>query len=277
MTEWQLVVDCRGLRPDQRELLAAELWDHAITGIEERSDDLVVGFVNETDVRVAARALGVPSAVVEVVDDGYLDEWRRYARPSTIGQLFVRPAWVDGARPDGALEIVIEPGRTFGSGAHPSTRLALALMQQHDLTGRTVRDIGCGSGILSIAACLLGAARVDAIDLDPHAVACTYDNARRNGVADLVTGRVATTYDLVEPVDVSLANVLPSVHREIAADVRRLTTSLVIVAGLLDAQVADIESAYAGRRVGLLREEEWAALALVVDPFEGTPSRRVEG
>ena len=79
---------------------------------------------------------------------------------------------------------------------------------------------------------------------------------------------VATANELTEPVDVALANVLPSLHGEIAADVRRLTANLVIVAGLLDAQAADIESAYGGRCVGVLREEGWAALALRVDPVE---------
>ena len=252
-------------------MLAAELWDHPITGIEERTDELVVGFVDEADAREAARSLGAPTSVIEVVDDSYLDEWRHFARPSTIGRLFVRPEWVEGAKPDGTLELVIEPGRTFGSGAHASTRLMLAMMQQHDLRGRTVLDLGCGSGILSVAACVLGAARVDAIDVDPHAIECTNDNARRNEVDGRVVARVATANDLVEPVDVALVNVLPLVHREIATDVRRLTTELVIVAGLLDTQIADIESVYAGRRVGELREDGWAALALRVDPVGPAP------
>jgi ribosomal protein L11 methyltransferase len=274
-TQWQLVVDCRALRPDQRELLAAELWDHPITGIEERADDVVVGFVNQADARSAARSLDVPSSVLEVIDDGYLDEWRRFAQPATVGRLYVRPAWVEGIRPEGATEIVIEPRRAFGSGAHASTRLTLALMQQHDLRGCTVLDIGCGSGILSVAACALGAVHVDAIDIDPFAIACTYDNARRNDVDDRVSARVATAHDLVERFDVALVNVLPSIHREIAIDVHRLTTHLVIVAGFLDAHADDIESAYAARRVGMLREAGWTALALRVDAVE--PSRRVQG
>ena len=276
-TAWQLVVDCCRMRPDERDVLAADLWDHPISGIEERADDMVVGFANEADARCAARSLRAPSMVIEVVDDSYLDEWRRFAQPATVGRLFVRPAWVDGVRPEGTTEIVIEPGRTFGSGAHASTRLALALMQQHDLRDRTVLDVGCGSGILSVAACALGARRVDAIDVDPQAVANTIDNARRNGVDDRVGARVAMAHDLIERVDVSLANVLPSVHHVIAPVVRGLTAHVVIIAGMLDAQVAGIEAAYGGRRVGLLREERWVALALRVDPDDFAPLRRVEG
>jgi ribosomal protein L11 methyltransferase len=263
---WNLVVDCRGLRDDERELLAGELWGHPISAIEERADELVAGFADECAARAAAGALRAPATVVEVVDDGYLDEWRRFAVASSVGRLFVRPSWVNARRPAGAVEIVVDPHRSFGSGAHPSTHLALVLLQEHDLRDRTVLDVGCGSGVLSIAACALGAARVVAIDVDPDAVAATRANARRNGVGERVDTRVATPHDVAEPFAVAVANVLPSIHREIAPEIRRIAAPLVIVSGLLDAQVDDVESAYRARRITLSRQDGWAALSLRVDP-----------
>jgi len=262
---WQLVVDWRALGAAERELLIGELWSHPISGIEERDDGVVAGFVNEAEVRAAASELRVPSTIVEVLDDSYLDEWRQFARPWSIGRLFVRPSWVDAVGPPDAIEIVIDPQRAFGSGAHASTRMALALMQQLDLRANTVLDLGCGSGVLSVAAAALGATRIEAIDIDADAVAATLDNAWRNGVNDRIRARVATIDDVAGDFDVVVANVLPTVHREVAEGVRRAARHFVVVAGMLDAQLAEVESQYRAARVALHHEDGWTALMLRVD------------
>ena len=283
---WQLVVDWRALDAAERELLIGELWCHAVSGIEERDDDVVAGFASEADARTAANELGLPSTIVEVIDDGYLDEWRRFAHPWLVDRLLVRPSWVDApppqlpalkgrsgplpalkgrSRPD-EVEIIIDPQRAFGSGAHATTRLVLGLMQQLDLRATTVLDLGCGSGVLSVAAAALGAMRIEAIDIEPTAVATTIDNARRNGAADRIHARVAAIDDIADDFDIVLANVLPSVHRQIAAGVRRVARHYVIVAGMLDEQVADIESLYGStRRLASRRDDGWTALMLQVD------------
>jgi ribosomal protein L11 methyltransferase len=264
---WQLVVDCRALSFDRRDLVAGSLWCHPITAIEERADELVVGFATEADARTAARELPAPWRVEEVVDDSYLDEWRRYAQPWTVGRLFVRPSWVETAGPAGTIALVIDPGRTFGSGGHPSTRLALALMQQHDLRDRSVLDVGCGSGVLAIAAVVLGASRAVAIDIDASAVAVTLANARLNDVCERVDAVVASPHDLearsdlAAPIDLVVANVLPSLHRSVARTLARLSRT-VIVAGLLDAQRDEVVAAYGARCVAMQSDEGWSALTL---------------
>ena len=263
---WQLVVDWRSLRAAERELLIGELWCHSVSGIEERDDDIVAGFATEAEAYAAASELGLPSTIVEVLDDAYLDQWRQFARPWLVDKLFVRPSWVDVVPPPGAREIVIDPQRAFGSGAHASTRLVLALMQQLDLRTNGVLALGCGSGVLSVAAAALGATRIEAIDIEPDAVAVTIDNARRNGADDRIHARVATIDDVADVFDVVLANVLPSVHRQVAGGVRRVARRYVIVAGMLDEQVADIESLYeATHLVASRRDDGWTALALQVD------------
>ncbi|MEO8695048.1 MAG: 50S ribosomal protein L11 methyltransferase [Acidimicrobiales bacterium] len=262
---WQLVVDWRALDAAARELLVGELWCHPISGMEERDDRVIVGFETESDARAAGSELDVPFAIVAVLDDAYLDEWRQFARPWTVGNLFVRPSWVAAPVPSDSIEIVVDPQRAFGSGAHATTRLALSLLQQLDLRERTVLDLGCGSGVLSVAAAALGATRVDAIDIDAAAVAATVDNAARNGVGERIRARVATIDDVVGEFDVVVANVLPSVHREVAEGVRRVASRFVIVSGMLDAQVADVEPRYGAGLVTAQREDGWAALVLRVD------------
>ena len=263
---WQLVVDWRALGAAERELLIGELWCRSISGIEERDDDVVAGFATEAEARAAARELGRPSTIVEVVDDAYLDEWRQFARPWLVDKLFVRPSWVDAVPPLGAKAIVIDPQRAFGSGSHASTRLVLALMQQLDLRTSAVLDVGCGSGVLSVAAAALGATRIEAIDIEPDAVAATIDNARRNGAEYRIHAHVATIDDVADVFDVVLANVLPSVHRQVAGGVRRVVRRFVIAAGMLDEHVADIESLYgATHLVATRRDEGWSALTLQVD------------
>ena len=273
MNDWQLIIDWHALGEDERELLIGELWCHDISGIEERDEVAVVGFSSEAAARAAAAAIDRPvravtATIVQVEDDAYLDEWRAYARPWLVDRLFIRPSWVEAVPPPRTTLIVIDPARSFGSGAHASTRLALELLQQIDLRGRTVLDIGCGSGVLSVAAAALGAARIDAIDIESGAVDATMTNARRNEFDDRIHARVATIEGVDTPFDVVLANVLPSVHRAIAADVRGRAWLFAIAAGMFEGQAAEIASAYGAMTVATRAEDQWIALLLQVDRTE---------
>jgi len=116
---------------------------------------------------------------VEPVPAGWEDEWKQFHRPVEVGSLWIGPPWEE-ARP-GLLPVVIDPGRAFGTGAHPTTRLCLELL--HELERGSLVDLGCGSGVLAIAAVLLGYVPVIAIDVDEAAVEATDRNARANGVA----------------------------------------------------------------------------------------------
>ena len=134
--------------------------------------------------------------VAPLPDEPWADAWRAHFRPVPVGRrLLVCPPWEvpPPALAQGRLVVLIEPGRAFGTGGHGSTRSCLELLERA-LGGGAVShalDVGCGSGILAIAAAALGVRRVDAIDLDPDAVAATEDNARRNAVADRVRASVA--------------------------------------------------------------------------------------
>jgi ribosomal protein L11 methyltransferase len=114
------------------------------------------------------------------VADDWAERWREFHEPVLVGErVWVRPPWADPRA--GAIDLVIDPGQAFGTGAHPTTRLSLELLLTLEPAGPLV-DVGCGSGVLAIAAARLGFDPVSALDNDPAAVAATRENARANGV-----------------------------------------------------------------------------------------------
>jgi ribosomal protein L11 methyltransferase len=180
------------------ELAADALWRAGAVAIEERETParvvLVAGVAPGGDIAPLLEAVRDrwPAEASAVDVDGALDAWRAFARPVTVGRrLLVRPPWVPAGPRAGAIEVLIDPGRAFGSGAHASTRLALAAIERLVRGGERVLDAGCGSGVLGVVALALGAAEAVGVDHDPDAVAASGANAVRNGVGDrfTVTGR----------------------------------------------------------------------------------------
>jgi ribosomal protein L11 methyltransferase len=169
------------------------------------------------------RAFGPVS--VSPVEPGWADAWRRFHRPAVVGPLWVGPPWEQP--PAGAVAVVIDPGRAFGTGAHPTTRLCLELLVERERG--SLADLGCGSGVLAIAAAKLGFSPVVALDSDEAAVGAARANAAANGVT--VEVRLADV--LVDPLPdagVAVANIaLPAVERVAA----RVGTPLLAASGYL--------------------------------------------
>jgi ribosomal protein L11 methyltransferase len=191
----------------------------------------------------------LPGATVARVTDGWEDAWRAFHRPVVAGGLWLGPPWE--APPDPARAVVIDPGRAFGTGSHPTTRLCVALLAGAPRR-ESLLDVGCGSGVLSIAAARLGFAPVLAVDVDPVAVETTRANAAVNGVA--VDAAVLDA--LAEPLpvaDTAVANVLLGPVEAILA---RLEAREAITAGYL----AGERPAHAGwDHVESLELDGWAA------------------
>jgi ribosomal protein L11 methyltransferase len=156
------------------------------------------------------------------VEDGWEERWRDFHQPVQVGRLWVGPPW-EAAPTNGSRAVVIDPGRAFGTGAHPTTRLCLELLQE--LTPGSLLDVGCGSGVLSIAAALLGYAPVLGVDTDVAAVAATVENAVVNDVA--VTTRLVGEDDALPPADVVVANISAAAILSLAGrvDAAHLITS----------------------------------------------------
>jgi len=145
----------------------------------------------------------------EPVASGWEDEWKRFHRPVQVGSLWIGPPWE--IAPAGVEPVVIDPGRAFGTGAHPTTRLCVELL--HELERGSILDVGCGSGVLAIAASKLGFAPVVAIDADEAAVEATTRNAAANG-AEIDVRLLDAATDELPAAEIALANIdLPTLGR----------------------------------------------------------------
>jgi ribosomal protein L11 methyltransferase len=152
----------------------------------------------------------------EVADEDWTRAWMDQFKPMRFGErLWIYPWTIEPPADDTAIVVRLDPGLAFGTGTHPTTALCLEWLDALALDGRDVVDYGCGSGILAIAAVLLGAAHVLAIDNDPQALAATADNAQRNGVASRIT-LAAPDPAIDARVDVLVANILAGPLHDLA-------------------------------------------------------------
>ncbi len=271
---WSVVV--ARVLPDDADPVSGLMWEAGVAGVEERGcpgEDMVelrAGVPTEHAATVAAAVRNRADVlVVPVEGDADVDRWREHARPWRAGGRFVVvPAWQE--RPDwiGTDDVVldIDPGRAFGSGAHPTTRMCLTELERLVDPGLAVADIGCGSGVLAVAAARRGAVRVAAIDVDPEAVRATTENACRNGVGDAVCATGAPASSL-EPAayDVVVANIGVGTLVELAPTLARAATAegTIVLSGFLGCQADAVLAAFEAEGfalAGTLADDDWRTL-----------------
>ena len=197
-------------------------------------------------VREAAASAGLAAApsftLGELGDEDWVRKSQAQFAPTEIGaRLWVGPSWHEPPR--GRIAVRLDPGLAFGTGTHPTTKLVLNFLERTVKGGERVLDYGCGSGILAIAAAKLGAAQVDAVDVDPQAVETAAANARANGVAlraALPEALPAALYDIV--VSNILAQPLIVLAPLLAA--RTAPQGRIALAGILEPQAAEVAASY---------------------------------
>lgn len=225
----------------------APLWPRTrTTGLFDEKADLAAVIVALRETLPDGAAAIITTAELEEQD--WVRIWLRDWKPLKFGErLWVSPrAKLDEIRDPGAVVVALDPGLAFGTGTHPSTALCLQWLAGAALEGKAVLDYGCGSGLLAVAALRLGAARADAVDVDPQALVATRENALANGVGGRLDARLAADF-APAPHDVVLANILAGPLVELAP---RLCAALapggtLVLAGLLEGQAAEVAAAYA--------------------------------
>ena len=192
---------------------------------------------------------GLPTNRSSILEDQNWEKvWMDQFQPIAFGdRLWICPSWCKPPDPN-AVNLLLDPGLAFGTGTHPTTALCLEWLDRHDLSGKTVIDYGCGSGILAIAAKLLGCETVWAVDNDPQALLACKDNAQKNQVADSVrvVSPEAFANEFTGKADLVLANILAGPLQQLAPALLKLIKpeGALVLSGILSSQQNAVQQAY---------------------------------
>lgn len=202
----------------------------------------------------------------EVEDADWGTAWKAYYRPIPVGRnLLIKPTWEEIA-PDGRVVLELDPGMAFGTGTHPTTVMCLETLEQVLVGGERVIDVGCGSGILSIAAAKLGASSVQALDYDPMAVQVTTENVAQNQVSQQVTVRQSNLLQAAEgQADVIVANIIARIIVELVPAVQDSLADggTFIASGIIEEKLPAVLAALEQHGFAVLtdrRSGDWVAL-----------------
>lgn len=232
----------------------------------EESPAEAVAFLSE---RYRAEGIEHTISTASCVEEDWINNWKKYFKPIAVGKkLLIRPMWEEEYEAGERKVLHLEPGLAFGTGTHETTRLCMELLEETVQPGMEVLDVGCGSGILSVAALLLGAEKAVGVDIDPLAVKTAVQNAQINHVAQRFTGicgdlteKVSGTYHVV------VANIVADVIIALTKDIERFMypDTVYLMSGIIDTRENDVQNALREKfRVVSRREEKgWVALAAV--------------
>jgi len=217
------------------------------------------GFAKMGEVRIALEELkkehddwGTLLMTMDTMEDAdWENNWKQYYKPMEIGErLLVIPQW-ETAEVGDRVPLILEPGLTFGTGSHATTRLCLMALEKHVKPGMRVVDLGCGSGILSIAALKLGAAEARAIDIDDKCINVAYENAAMNGIGKdsytVLSGNILTDQSAVEQLgggyDIVVANIVSDIIIALAPQARYYMKedALFLCSGIIDTRAEEVK------------------------------------
>lgn len=200
--------------------------------------------------------------------EDWINNWKKYFKPIKVGEkLLIRPTWEEVDCNEGRTVIHLEPGLAFGTGTHETTRLCLELLEQYVTPDSKVLDVGCGSGILSVASLLLGAKLAVGVDIDEMAVKTAVENAKINNVEDRfnsicgsLTDKVSGKYNIV------VANIVADIIITLTSDVKNYMEkdTIYIMSGIIDTRLADVKAVLVNDFDIITQKEEkgWVALAV---------------
>lgn len=234
-------------------------------------DDLPNRELVRSKLHEALKIYEVPSSSLremnlrEVPDEDWLAEWKKNWRPIVTGRFIIAPPWNQEPAAGERILITIEPGMAFGTGTHETTRLCLRAIEKHH-QGGSFLDVGTGTGILAIAAAkLFAAARVEAYDIDNEAVEIAAENARLNGVEQIVF-RTGSIDDSTQSADLVCANLTADVIVDLMPALLGVTCRRLVLSGILESQVnavlARVRACGGPEPIEITNDGEWSAIIL---------------
>ena len=239
-------LDCKGVAiEDPEDILGREqgplTWDFADINVlehkgkvavvkayfaEEDNIEEILGYVNEKLVELKEMGIDLGEAKVEhekMYEEDWANTWKQYYKPSKVGEkIVVKPIWEEYEQKEGELVVNLDPGMAFGTGTHETTRMCIQALEKYVKEESTVFDVGCGSGILAIAAARLGAKLAVGVDLDPVAVESSIENVGYNNLnnIEILHGNLVEVID--GKADIVVANILAEIICILTDDVKRV-------------------------------------------------------
>jgi ribosomal protein L11 methyltransferase len=267
---------------DNEELTAA-LWEAGADGLEERQGFLRAYFGERLPLQEAPELAG--GEWLDEPDRDWQADWKLGLKPVQAGRVTVVPTWLQNEVPAGQTPLIIEPGMAFGTGHHATTRMAIEALSALDLQGESVLDVGTGSGVLAIAASLLGASVALGLDIDPLTIPVAFENAELNGFTRTAKGLTRTagagglldfaegtldgeSYDDSERYGVLVANLYAELHDLLATDYREAMRpgAPLILTGILENKLPLVREALEREGFTGVQERldgEWALVTAI--------------
>ncbi|MCI8342792.1 MAG: 50S ribosomal protein L11 methyltransferase [Firmicutes bacterium] len=217
-------------------------------------------------------------SVKNVKDEDWANNWKKYFKPFPVGDKFViKPSWEEFDNSGEKIVLNIDPGHVFGTGSHETTKCCIELLEEYVHKNDSVLDIGCGSGILSIAALLLGAKNAEAVDIDPEAIDVVKENAKRNGIScerlnvragDILEDESAIEMFSGKGFDVVAANIVADVIIALCPMTKQFIkkNGTFICSGIIDTRCKEVETALSENGFEILKissSRDWRAIAAI--------------
>lgn len=269
------------------EYIDAGLWDYTDLPRAEDTETVTVRAYLPEDARLESSLLALAERIAAlrhagaalgagtishsfVADEDWAETWKAYIHTEKIGErIVVRPTWEEYTPSVDEIVIELDPGAAFGTGAHATTAMCLRWLEHLVSPGMRVYDVGCGSGILAVAAAKLGAGEVIAMDYDPVAVSVAEENIRQNNVHNVVAceSDLLSACEGAAPAELITANIIADVIIRLFAQLDRHLApgGTLLASGIIDDRIADVEHAAAEHGFTVLDmtcEKEWAAMII---------------
>lgn len=253
-----------------------QYWDYVDEDLTERMRGVarIKLYVTDDDAGKAQLAqwlegIDGPYTAVSLREEDWANNWKQFYKPLPVGErLYIVPEWEKDTAPlpEGKVPLYLNPGLIFGTGSHASTQLCLEGVERYAAPGASVLDLGCGSGILSIAALCLGAGKAVGVDIDPKAVGVAYENAAMNGIGkdrytvaagDVLSDKPLAAKLAEERYGLVLANIVADVIIPLATQVDALLAEdgVFLCSGIIDTRSGEVRAAL--ERAGLAVIEDW--------------------